>query len=73
VRYVSVSFDAALKGMVQAGYPDWLAADLVRLMQIWSEGKGSMVSVYVERLTGHKPLSVREFFDRHKSLFLAAA
>jgi len=52
---------------------DWLAADLVRLMQTWSEGKGSMVSVYVERLTGHKPLSVREFFGRHKSLFLAAA
>jgi len=73
VRYVPVSFDAALKGMVQAGYPDWLAADLVRLMQTWSEGRGSMVSVYVERLTGHKPLSVREFFDRHKSLFLAAA
>jgi uncharacterized protein YbjT (DUF2867 family) len=73
VRYEQVPFDAALKGMVQAGYPDWLAADLIRLMQTWTEGKGSLVSVYVERLTGHKPLSIREFLARHKNLFLAAA
>lgn len=73
VRYEKVPFDAALKGMVQGGYPDWLAADLIRLMQTWAEGKGSMVSVYVERLTGNKPISIREFFARHKSLFLAAA
>jgi len=73
VRYEQVSFDAARKGMIQTGYPDWLAADLVRLMQTWAESRGSLVSVYVERLTGHKPVSIREFFARHKSLFLAAA
>jgi uncharacterized protein YbjT (DUF2867 family) len=73
VRYEQVPFDAALQGMVKAGYPDWLAADMIRLMQTWAEGRGGLVSVYVERLTGHKPLSIREFFARHKSLFLSAA
>jgi len=73
VRAEQVPFDAAQKGMIQTGYPDWLAADLVRLMQTWAEGRGSLVSVYVERLTGHKPLSIKEFFGRYKRLFLAAA
>ena len=73
VRYVQVPFDAALQGMVQAGYPDWLAAELVKLMQTWSEGKGSLVSQQGERLTGIKPVSIAQFFAKHKSLFLAAA
>ena len=73
VRYVQVPFDAALQGMVQAGYPDWLAAELVKLMQTWSEGKGSSVSLQGERLTGLTPVSIAQFFAKHKSLFLAAA
>ena len=73
VRYVPVPFDAALKGMIKAGYPDWFAADLIRLMRTWSEGRGNLVSVYVERLTGHKPISIKEFFARHKDQFLVAA
>jgi hypothetical protein len=58
--------------MVRAGYPDWLAADLIRLMLIWSERKGSMVSVDVERLIGRKPLSIGESFTRHGSWSLSA-
>ena len=73
VAYVQVPFEATKQGMVQAGYTLWLAEDLTMLMRTWAEGRGNMVSRYVEKLTGHKPLSIREFFEKHKSLFLAAA
>jgi uncharacterized protein YbjT (DUF2867 family) len=73
IRYVPVSYDAAKQGMVQAGMPEWLADDLIRLMKSWEEGRGGIVSGEGERLTGRKPSSVREFFRKHRSLFLAAA
>jgi len=69
VRYEQVPFDAARKGMIQAGYPDWLAADLIGLMQTWTEGRGSLVSVYVERLTGHRPISIKEFLPGIRACF----
>jgi uncharacterized protein YbjT (DUF2867 family) len=73
VRYSLVSFDAARQGMVQSGTSTWLAQDTVRIMMTWAEGKGDIVSHYVERITGKKPLSIREFLMAHKSQFLSAA
>ena len=73
VNYVPVSFAAAKAGMINAGMPAWFAEDMSRLMQSWAEGSGSMVSHYVERLTGKKPLSMQEFFLEHRGLFLVAA
>lgn len=73
VRYVHVPNETAKVRMVRAGTTKWLAEDTIRLMQSWGQGKGSIVSSFVERLTGRKPVSVQEFFLSHKSGFLAAA
>lgn len=70
VRYMPVSFETARQGMVRSGMPEWIADDLIRLMRTWTEGKGSIVSLDVERILGWKPLSIREFFAGHKEVFL---
>ena len=59
--------------MVGMGMPDWLAEDLVRLMKTWAEGKGSAVTRDVEKIIGRAPISVREFFECHKNLFIGKA
>ncbi len=73
VKYVHVPYQAAKAGMTKSGTPAWLAEDMVRLMQSWGNGKGSIVSNYVEKLTGRKPISLQEFFLKHRNRFLAAA
>lgn len=73
VKYVQVPYEAAKAGMIKAGMPAWFAEDLVRTMESWRNGAGSIVSNYVEKLTGRKPMSVQDFFMRHRSGFLAAA
>ncbi len=73
VNYVHTPYGRAKADMLKAGMPVWLADDMIMLMQSWRDGKGSIVSNYVEKLTGKKPMSVREFFLHNRSLFLAAA
>jgi uncharacterized protein YbjT (DUF2867 family) len=73
IKYVHVPYQTAKAGMVKSGMPSWLAEDMVSLMQSWSNGKGSMVSNYVERLTGERPISFKEFFLKHRNRFRAAA
>jgi len=73
VKYVPLTLGAAKQEMLKGGVPGWLADDLIALSQTWIEGKGDVVSTYVARLTGRKPISVREFFLKHKDLFLAVA
>ena len=73
VKYVQVPYETAKAGMIKAGMPAWFADDIVMLMQSWGNGKGSIVSTYVEKLTGKKPIAVHEFLLRHRNRFLAAA
>jgi len=73
VKYVQVTYESAKAGMIKAGMPDWFADDIVELMKSWGNGKGSIVSTYVEKLTGQKPIAIHEFFLRHRDRFLAAA
>ena len=70
VAYVPVTFEAAQQGMLLLGMPDWLAGDMIGLMKTWAEGKGSAVTGDVEKIIGRPPISVREFFECHKHLFL---
>lgn len=70
VHYVPVPYEAAQQGMVSSGMPEWFAEDLIRLMKTWAEGKGSMVTPDVEKIINRKPLSLREFFERYKDLFI---
>ncbi len=73
ITYSRVSFDAARQGMVQSGMTTWMAQNMISIMMTWAEGKGDIVSHYVERITGRKPLSLREFLMTHRSQFLRAA
>lgn len=73
VAYVPVTFEAAKQAMIMMGMPDWFAEDLIRLMKTWVEGKGSAVTGDVEKTIGRSPISVREFFECHKNLFMGKA
>jgi uncharacterized protein YbjT (DUF2867 family) len=73
VKYVYTPYQTVKTGMVKSGMPDWLAEDTVELMKSWGDGKGSMISAYVETLTRKKPISLHEFFLKHRNRFLAAA
>jgi len=70
VLYVPVAFEATKQGMIQAGMPDWFAEDILRLMKTWTEGKGSRVTHDVEMVTERKPISLREFFECHRDVFI---
>jgi len=73
VNYIPVSFDTAWEGMVKSGMPEWFADDLVRLMKTWADGKGDILSADVEKIIGRKPISLKEFLFKHKSLFFGTA
>jgi len=66
IAYIPVSYDTARDAMVKSGMPEWLAEDLVRLMKTWSKGAGDVVSPDVEKVLGRKPISLKEFFFKHK-------
>jgi uncharacterized protein YbjT (DUF2867 family) len=73
ITYIPVSYEMALDGMIKSGMPEWFAEDLVRLLKSWSDGKGNILSTDVEKITGRKPISLKEFFFKHKSLFIGTA
>ena len=73
VAYIPVSYDTAHGGMVKSGMPEWLVDDLVRLMKTWSKGAGDVVSPDVEKILGRKPVSLKEFFFRHKTALINSA
>jgi len=73
VTYIPLSYEMALDGMIKSGMPEWFAEDLVRLLKNWSEGNGNILSADVEKITGRKPISLKEFFFKHKSLFIGTA
>lgn len=69
VTYVTVSFESVRQALVSSGMPEWFAIDLIRLMTVWSEGKGDLVSRDGEKILGRKPLSLKDFFRKHKAVF----
>jgi hypothetical protein len=56
--------------MIQAGMPEWFADDNIRIRNSWAEGKGSRVTHDVEMLIERKPISLREFFECHRDVFI---
>lgn len=73
VGFVPVSFEAAQQGMIQSGMPDWLAEDMIGLMKTWADGKGSAVTRDVEKIINREPISLKDFFECHKDLFIGKA
>jgi uncharacterized protein YbjT (DUF2867 family) len=63
IGYVDLPAAELKKGMLSAGTPDWSADALIDLQRFYREGKASLVTDDVERLTGRRPIA----FDRFAS------
>jgi uncharacterized protein YbjT (DUF2867 family) len=61
VSYVHVPPEYARKQMLSTGVPRWLADDMLVLFAAFREGYGSAVSQTVEKVTGQKPRTFRQF------------
>ncbi|MCZ6688403.1 MAG: SDR family oxidoreductase [Planctomycetota bacterium] len=72
VKFVDVPPDAAKQGMLDAGFPEWLADCLLELYGIYREGKGEMVTNVVSAITGKEPRSFEQFAKDHISAFQPA-
>jgi uncharacterized protein YbjT (DUF2867 family) len=69
VRFVDVPADAGRQGMRAAGYPDWLAEDLVTMMGEWGRGADCDLSHAVRSVAGLVPRSYRTFAQEHADAF----
>ena len=65
VRFVDVPAEAGKQGMRAAGYPEWLAEDLVTMMQDWGSGADCDLSHAVRSVAGLVPRSYRTFAQEH--------
>jgi len=61
ISYVDLQAAELKKGILSAGTPEWSADALLDLQRLYREGKASLVTDNVERLTGHKPITFDQF------------
>jgi len=69
VAFVPVPDEAALAGLVDAGMPEWLAGNLVRLFGLLRAGAAAETSDGVRALTGAEPRSFADFTRDHAAAF----
>ena len=69
IRYVDIPPEQLKAGMVAAGMPEWLAADLQTLHEMWLKGVGTEVSDSVPTLTGRPGRTFREFAQDYAAAF----
>ena len=69
IGFVPVPDQAARAQLAQAGWPDWYAANLVRLFGLLRGGAAANVTSDVHGLTGRQPRSITEFLTDHASAF----
>lgn len=70
IHYVNVPDDAAKKGMMGAGFPEWLADDLVTLNQ-WGRKLGvQQPTADVDQVLGRPAHSLREFARDYAGAFM---
>ncbi|MCD4731499.1 MAG: SDR family oxidoreductase [Bacteroidales bacterium] len=69
INYVPVTSEVAHKGMLDSGMPEWLADDLTGLNQVFAAGKASDISPDVEKVTGIKAHSIKDFVSDFVYLF----
>jgi uncharacterized protein YbjT (DUF2867 family) len=69
VRFVDVPAEAGRQGMLAAGYPHWLAEDLVTMMATWGRGEDVDLSHAVRSVAGLVPRSYRTFAQEHAEAF----
>lgn len=61
ISYVDMTPAEFRKALLSAGTPEWSADALVDLQRLYREGKASLVTGDVERLTGRKPITFDQF------------
>ncbi|KAA9331192.1 SDR family oxidoreductase [Adhaeribacter soli] len=70
VKYIDVPEETAYQSMLQAQMPEWMARAMMELHQVAKAGHAGIVTDTVERVTGHKPYTFREFARQHAECFL---
>ena len=61
INYVDLPPAEFRKAVLSAGVPEWSADALVDLQRLYREGKASLLTDDVERLTGRKPITFDQF------------
>jgi uncharacterized protein YbjT (DUF2867 family) len=61
ISYVDLPPAEFKKAILSAGTPEWSAEALLDLQRLYREGKASLVTDDVERLTGRKPITFDQF------------
>lgn len=69
IEFIDVPDEAARQGMIEAGLPEFVAAQLVKLFGQLRLGAGEQVTDGVQSLTGRPPRSFAEFARDHAGLF----
>ncbi len=61
ISYVDLPAAELKKGILSTGTSEWSADALIDLQRLYREGKASLVTDDVERLTRHKPIAFDQF------------
>ena len=69
VRFINLPPEQFKQAVLSAGVPEWNANALVDLQRLYREGKAAAVTQDVEKVTGRKPTTFREFLQDHRSAF----
>jgi len=69
VTYVPIPGDAAFEAMVSMNVPEFLARDLVTLMEIWEAEKTIPATSAVKDILGRTPRSIGEFLSDYLEFF----
>ncbi|MGA7927057.1 MAG: hypothetical protein WCA20_13830 [Candidatus Sulfotelmatobacter sp.] len=61
ISYVDLPAAQLKKAILSTGALEWSADALIDLQRLYREGRASLVTDDIERLTGHKPITVDQF------------
>lgn len=61
VRYINLETDAMRSALIRDGVPEWLAADLVHLNEIFGAGRATTVSNAIAEITGRAARTFKQF------------
>ncbi|NNG16148.1 MAG: SDR family oxidoreductase [Gemmatimonadales bacterium] len=73
IRYVDIPPEQLKSGMVAAGMPEWLAADLQTLHEMWLKGVGTEVTDAIPSITGRPGRTFRDFAQDYAAAFRGSA
>ena len=69
VKYINVSTDEAVKGMVDNGTPEWLSMDLGKSGERLAAGDMREITDVVQKVTHQKPITIDQFLTDNVEAF----